>query len=536
MFGTPAPQATKPYLVPAPIGGINAQDSLMTLPGEDCVDAFNLIPQTYGMQVRKGHREYAKTVPGAAKEIRTIMPFMGSTTAQNRLFCATQNGIYDISATGVIGALVLTWGSQTGDAGDCSFLTFTNSAGKFLLVCDEVNGYHYYSETGGTWTVVGGAITGATAGNFRHVSVWKRRVWFVDSTNSRGYYLAVDAIVGAATAFYFGSKFPRGGYLKSLHSFTHDGGTGPEDYLVALSSAGDVLVYQGTDPADADNFNIVGSWNIGDIPAGRKGTSQSGGDLYILCGLGVVSLAQLLKGVDPGVTPAYVTGKVTALVRAFTATRSTNRGWFLMSIPQEGILLLAIPDAAGGTGTSTQFVMNLATRAWSVFNDLPMVCAANYNGALYLGGTDQVFTYEGYLDNVLLSDPPDNGTPIHFFVLTAFRGDEAGGAFRRVHFIRPQFLSAGQPSYATEARYDFDLESGGMTVYDNGSVTTAGGAAWAVATWGTALWGSSSYAPDAEVMGADGMGRFTAIALEGRSVYATTLLGFTIMLDSGGLL
>lgn len=542
------PQFTKPFSIPAPMGGINAQDSLMDLPAGDCVAAINLIPTTYGMDVRKGSVEHARGfVPlHGATEVRSIIPYTGSVSAADRLFCATADGIYDISTSGTSFTNVFAWTYpySTPKTGDCTFVIHDGVAGKFLLLCDEVYGYHTYQENAtpaspGTWIAVPYGPTGidgtANPQAFRQVTVWKQRVWFVDSTGGLAWYLDVGEIYGTPVSFSFGNKFPKGGVLKSLHSFTHDGGNGPDDYLVALSTAGDVAIYKGTDPAS--DFECVGIWDIGDLPEGRKLAASSGGDLYVLCGLGLISIAQLLRGADPGVTPAYITGKVTNLLRPLLQQRKTRRGWSVTPIPHEGILIITVPEIAGDTGEPIQLVMNLSTRAWTVLNGIQMRCVGVWHGAMYMGrpaadpAFGQVFVYSGGKDNVLLSAPTE-GEAIDFFLLTSFRGDEAGGAFRRVQFIRPQFLSTGVPSYEAQARYDFDLR-GAESITSPSTLTYI--SSWS-SSWGDALWGGDTKSPNAEVQGAAGMGRYVAVALSGRAVYPTTLIGFTVMLDSGGLL
>ena len=82
-----------------------------------------------------------------------------------------------------------------------------------------------------------------------------------------------------------------GGELVGLYNFTMDGGDGVDDYLVALSRAGDVVIYRGDDPSLIDLWNIVGTFYVGELPAERRVANEYGGDLYIISVFGMISAA-----------------------------------------------------------------------------------------------------------------------------------------------------------------------------------------------------------------------------------------------------
>ena len=71
------------------------------------------------------------------------------------------------------------------------------------------------------------------------------------------------------TKFTFGAKFTYGGALIGVWSWTIDGGSGVDDFLVAISRGGDILIFQGADPSLAD-FALIGSWFVGEVPDSRK--------------------------------------------------------------------------------------------------------------------------------------------------------------------------------------------------------------------------------------------------------------------------
>jgi hypothetical protein len=377
-------------------------------------------------------------------------------------------------------------------------------------------------------TDTGGGAGTTSPNDFRFVTVWKQRLWFVLKDSGTAFYLPVGQVGGTIVPQYFGNKFLSGGFLHSLHNYTLDGGNGPDDYLIALSSAGDAVAYQGIDPAT--DFNAVGIWQLGDLPTGRNITANVGGDLYVLCAYGLVSITQVLKGTEPGALPSYITGKITPSVRADIAEWGSSRGWNVVLYPSDGLLIITVPGNPSSYVPYRQYVMNTSTRAWTRLVGIPMDAVTEWQRTLYTGGTDDdgtVYQYTGTQDAVAYGG--SSGDPIDSFLLTSFAGQ---GSNTRVHFIRPQFIGKGLPLFKTEARYDFNLED---IIESLSGTLVLGLTTWAT-TWALATWGGSPEIPFSELRGSSGMGKFAGIALTVRSAEEATLIGFTAMADQGGLL
>ena len=100
-----APQPTvKPFTFPASVGGVNAVDSLMMMPPEDCLYTVNLMPSEYGLRLRKGYEEWAtgcvEDPPRApSSNVNTIIPFESNIqdVANDRLFAVTAEGIWNVT-------------------------------------------------------------------------------------------------------------------------------------------------------------------------------------------------------------------------------------------------------------------------------------------------------------------------------------------------------------------------------------------------------------------------------------------------------
>ena len=103
-----------------------------------------------------------------------------------------------------------------------------------------------------------------------------------------------DQITGEATLFDFGALWVRGGYLNQIITWTIDDGNGADDHLAAISSEGEVAIYQGIDPSDAEKWALQGVYYAG-APVGRRSACRYGGDIAILTQFGLVILSNLLK-------------------------------------------------------------------------------------------------------------------------------------------------------------------------------------------------------------------------------------------------
>lgn len=398
-----------------------------------------------------------------------------------------------------------------------------------------------------TWNYVGAAATGVIGpsladqqagfsgdpANFAFVAVWKSRVWLVERDSTRAWYLDVNSIFGTATSFDFGGKMRAGGPLVGLYDWSYDSGGGLDSLLVGISTAGDVVIYQGTDPTSATTFGLKGAWFVGGVPYGRRIATDYGGDILILSTLGVISLSKLIVGqpVVAGDRSFYATGKIANLFNNLVSTSGTLQGWSLHVHPTDNVLLIAVPSVAGQA--TTQLAMSFVTKGWGQYRDLPLLSAGVWNGTLYFGTADgRVCINTGYVDDVQLADS-NQYMPVAWSVLSSFQ-NLGSARNKRVESIRP-ILESQSPSPLVQvtAKYDFDLsEPPPPTGAASG---TGSDNTWDDAKWDGSLWGGDYNASQA-LQGATGMGRFAAIAARGSAVSRTLLVGFDVFFQQGGLL
>lgn len=529
----PAQPALQSTHWPAPMGGLNAISAGSAMPMSDCLRLYNLVPAEYGLRSRLGSREWVTGLTGASDDyVRTLLPFTGSAKngSNDRLFAVTSSGIWDVSASTASPALSIAFGTTVGDAGYGTSTVMVTAAGHFLLYCDELNGYHVYAENSGSWTKVamgGGAgeVSGVDPANFVHVHVHKNRAWFVEKDTGNAWYLAAGAIFGAAASLNMGRQFKAGGPLVGLYGWTYDGGAGIDDSLVGISNGGDVVIWQGTDPAS--DFALRGTWQVGPPPAGRDLTTNVGGDVWILTRFGLLPISQLVVGntYDRSRLPA---AKVAPLLNLAMMTKANKRGWAMRLHPEDGTLLLMVPTTEGQA--TEQFAFTLATPAWSQYRDLPIYSSAVLGGKLYYGTVDgKVGVNDGYIDGRTLDDP-NAYTAVQWALLTSYQ-NLGNARMKQVQMLRPTFISDGAvPAYNAQARYKYDF-----TELTTVTESATSGDVWDTAEWDAAVWSGGDQATQS-VTGTAGMGVDVAIAIRGTAITRTALVGVDVFYTQGGVL
>lgn len=521
----PQSQLTKVVTLPAPMAGMTSEDNILSMSPSDSVYTFNAMAADYGLRVRDGYVPISEPIPVAGNtQIRTVIGYRGSKDdgSKNRAFAVTNEGIYASDTV----SRVVTFPTTTGSAGYGVYTTYVSIGGSYLFYCDEVNGSYRYEEDLNAWLPTPDLTLNKVPfdpAQIVNVAVWKNRVWFTIRDSSVAYYLPIGQISGELTAFDFGNKFPSGGSLVGIWNWTVDGGNGPSDYLVALSRGGDVLIYQGLDPSSASSFGIKGSWFVGAIPAGRNFVYNYSGDLLILTVYGVISLNALLSKIPASSEQAYLTRRIARFIAEEMRHSKDTMGWTIIQHPQLGYLMVVAPPRAGVK--PLQYV-RASSGSWTMFRGIPISSITEHLGNLYFG-TDFDHGHRIYH----LTGDLDNGKPIEWALVTSYSGLKAPGNTKKVQFIRPMFIGQMTPVYEVQARYDFDLDA----ITGSPRLPDINTGIWDASLWDKAVWGAG-YISDQRPFGATGMGRHIAIAIRGASIVSTTIVGFDVMAQIGGMM
>lgn len=350
-------QVSKKASYQAPIGGMNTRDPLSSLKDNEAWSIDNMFCNTGYLEQRYASTEYSTGLTGTGKTLATFSSLSGTET----MFCTTASGIYDVTSSGAVGASVL---ARTN--GKHQIVTMGDGTNNWLMLFNGVDKPAYYNGT--AWTAVDNAsvpaLTGVTTTALIGGMSFKGRLILIESGKLKFWYLAAGAVGGALNAFDLTAQASGGGYLMACTNWTMDGGSGMDDRAVFVTSEGEVIVYAGTDPATAADWQKVGTYFVGK-PIGRKCLCKYGGDVLILTENGIVSLAAIVSGII-NQSKYKISDKIQGTYIGYAQQYKSNFGWDIFVYPKENALIVNVPAAEDGT--HYQLLMNITTGAWSRFN------------------------------------------------------------------------------------------------------------------------------------------------------------------------
>lgn len=468
--------STRARSLPAPVGGWNTLDSIADMNPKDAVFLDNFFPRTTDVMLRKGAASFA-TLP-AGKEIRTLIGYKSAAGAV-KIFAAAQDGLYDITAGGA-SAL-----SQAITFGQVQWVNTTSPGGSFLFVCNGVDSSMVYD--GAAWYKNNGTnaytITGIDPTKIANVSTFKSRIIMCLNNSMSFYYLPINQLGGAASEFALNAVFRKGGYLMATDTWTLDGGNGPDDYFVAISSEGEVAVYKGTDPSSASNFTLVGVFILAQ-PLCRKCFLKVASDTLVITKQAVYPLSKSL--------PVDSTDKRIALSRKIerawvdaTSAHGSQYGWQPVIFPEASMLLFNVPILNYVTRNivySHQYVMNLMTGAWCRFTGWSAEAMLSFNGNFYFALHNQVS--QGW------TGATDFGGNIQASAKTAFNG--LGSMYpKQIAMVRP--VLTADSSVAVQLGIDMDFA-------DNSLLSSVASYTQVLSRWDSAVWNQSVWNGNSSVL------------------------------------
>lgn len=532
--------------VPPPTQGLNTTGDIADMSPSDAIELDNFIAQDLGLQMRTGWFEYATNIGGGpTTTIRTVMAYNGTPSnasanplASSQLFAAIDTGIYFIEGGGnLIAASPVMALSGTPNAGTFSWVMFTAGGGaQYLVACSETDGGFIYD--GITWTKMvstgsgPGHITGVNPAQFAQVCVWKRRLMFTLRASSQCWFLPVNVVGGAAAVFDFGPQLLNGGALIGLTNWTQDDGAGIDDRLVILGSAGDLVIYAGTDPSNADAFSNVGVWYIGQPPVGRRSMTTSGGNVYILTQFGVIPVNQIVQGGLDNILTSD-TGllvqlrKLQSLLNEDFQTLINTDGWELLALP--GLALLHIARPSTSVNENIQYVFQQHQTAWSRLLAVPGKTYMRRLNEVYAGTSDGrvLRVFSGNVDGLKLDGT--GATSITARCTPAFNYLNMPTVQKQALMLRLNFIAQAQPAWGLLMNTDFSVSTIDVTP----AATTSIGSLWDAAFWDQDKWagGAAAYG---EWRSVEGLGFALSPSIFVSSNAQTTLASIEYMVKAGG--
>ena len=371
-------------------------------------------------------------------------------------------------------------GLITGNRVSISGTTPADYSGTFVITKTGANTFTYKMLTTpsgnatvvGTYTITG--ITGVNSNTFVNINLFKDRLYFCKNGSLSFWYLDVQAIQGVASEFQLGGFFRNGSYLQAMGTWTLDAGYGVDDFAVYVTQMGEILVYQGFDPSDPNNWAMKGLWQMGQTFS-RRCFFKWGGDLLLLTQDGLVPLTSALQSdrLDPRIN---LTDKIYYAVSLAASNYSQNFGWQINYLASENMLILSIPTDLG----MEQYVMHTITKAWARFTDIQAYCFT------VSGDQDMHFGGDGFV-GLFFNSFADNGNNIIANCQQAYNYFDSRGQLKRFTLIRPIFQTdTGVPTVLCGISTDFDTQPLTNQIAFNPSAIKVG-------VWDTSLWDQNTW-------------------------------------------
>lgn len=451
--------------LPAPVGGWDAISPLANMPPDRAIVLDNWFPQPGYVEVRKGFISWATGM--GSYPVETLMDYHGLSSSSDKLWAVCNGSIYDVTSNAAVSTASVTGLSNS----RWQHINFTNSSGThYLYACNGVDSPRLYN--GSAWSVP--TITGITASDMVHLNVHKNRIWAVLKDSMDAAYLNTDAVQGTATKYPMGRLFNKGGYLMSVASWTHDAGSGPDDYLVAVSSRGQAAVFSGTDPASSTAWDLVGVYDMG-APLGRRCLTKVAGDLAYV-GIDGVLPFSLARAQDRGAAATVaITSNINNAMNKAARSYGSNFGWELCPYPKGTRAILNVPATEGSV--QYQYVMNTLTGAWCRFTGMNANTWRVYKDNLYFGGNAGV-VYKADVGAY------DNGTAIDAIGQCAYNYYKTRGQIKSFNMVQPLVTTDAETNPAIGISTDFK---------DNANLGTPTAASTTVATYGSTTYGGGVY-------------------------------------------
>lgn len=507
---------------PAPTRGWIANENLAVARPGGAYRLENWFPTTTGARLRGGSQKYATI--GSNPVLRLWTYKSGSA---EKFFASDSGNIFNI--TTIVDPDTPPAADVTGlNSGYFSVAQFGTAGGDFLYAVNGTDSARLYD--GSTWTTITGvsvpAITGVTTSDLEFVWTFANHVWFIEKDSMSAWYLPVDAVGGSATEFSLAGVFQEGGSLLFGAKWSLDAGDGLDDKIVFVSDQGEVAVFQGTTPAEAD-WAKVGIYQI-TPPMGPNGTMQAGGDLLIATEDGLVPISEAVNKDVAALNLSAISRAIEPEWKREVIARRTLP-WEVVKWPTNGMMIVSLPVPDEGIDPYC-FVANLETGAWAKFTNWETRSLGHFDKFGYFGNNSGVI----YKMEVGGSD---DGTPYTSVYIGLPDHLNTPGVTKIIHSARASFLSnvPFNVKISVSTNYQITLPTAPSSV-TNYTTDEWDSALWDVGTWDSA--GQANISTRWVSVGRTGFSVSPQIQItSGVTPFPRTeLIAFDILYENGGVM
>lgn len=430
-----------------------------------------------GCKVRGGCVKVA-TITGATKSLFTYQA-----GGIEKIFAADNTNIYDVTTpTDVDVPPVADVTGQTN--GGYSTVIHANAGGTFLLAFNGADLHQVYN--GGVWATNTPAITftadaGQNTTSISSAWTYKNRLFMVEKDSMNVHYLSVDTIGGAASVLSLAGVFNKGGSVLFGTTWSTSAGDGLADRCVIVSTLGQVAVYNGSNPGDAADWQLVGVYDIG-TPIGERAVMRAGNDVIIGTNEGMIPLSQAVVRDVAALSLAALSSDIEDEWRALVAVRGIGDGWSFKKWSKLNLAIISVPSLLGNI--NRQLVVNLLSGKWSDFEGWDIQAMDILGSELYFGDAT---------GSIHLADQTgsDNGTPYSVAIAHAFQAFNRPNRIKNAALMRATFKSSTPFTYRYSVSQNLVLT---LPTYPNAATDTSVNDVWDVGLWDVAKWDATGIA------------------------------------------
>lgn len=455
---------------PAPNGGLVLSDNLADQQPNSASVMINAFPTLRGVRIRGGSELYA-TIGSA--EVESIFAYSVGQT--NKIFAAADGKIFDITV--VADPEVAPTAAITGQtSNDYTTTPFTTSGGNYLYAVNGDDDPQLFDGT--SWQAVNSgsspiSVTGVTTANLSHVVGYKNRLFFVEKDTLKFWYLPVSSIGGAATSFSLDGVFKRGGSLLFGATWSQDAGDGLDDKIVFVTTLGEVAIYEGSNPSDVNDWNLVGVYEI-TPPLGKNAHTRAGGDLVIMTQAGMVPISEAVSKEASLLGLSAISRPIEPLWKDEVARRPLP--WQIIEIPKLNMGVVSLPST--GDLEKNCLVVNLQTSRWGLYIGWDTRSVCEFGGDGYFGTSDgKILKME--------KGGTDNGQPYVYQIALAADHCGSPGVSKTYKMGRSTFKTYPnlKPQVSVSVNYDSTFPPAPNAGLDTGDETL-----WDSALWDSGVW------------------------------------------------
>lgn len=485
------PAVYKSISIPSPTLGLIANANLASPQPGGAYVLENWLPTATGALMRRGTVSQNQLGDGT-QTVRSLFSYVNGNN--EKLFAAIDTAIYDVTSAVGSFALVDNLSRQLIDdqgnpliafpvaplspvvsgqtSGSWSVVQFATPGGVFLRAVNGADTPLVYDGT--SWST-SPAITGVDPKTLSYTFVHQKRLFFIKEDSLSAWYLPADSIGGAAVELPLGGVFSLGGSLLFGSTWSLEtGGGGLQENCIFVTTEGEVVVYQGSDPSTAATWSKVGIYRIGK-PLGPQAHFRAGGDIVILTDVGAIPLSQALQKDFAVLSPTAVSAQIETIWNTEVANR-VGANWSCVVWSTNQMAVVAPPTI--NDQPAVMYVVNSRTGGWGKYTGWNGTCLAVFRNRLFFGSVNgQIIEANvGGLDMGV----PYTATFIPSFSDFGSQGAKTIGMTRAV--LRSTMPVTDKLSMQREFRVSLPSPP------DASMVNSAN--VWDAGTWGASVWGA----------------------------------------------